>query len=90
MESKPAEVKLGRTLIDQMSEEAWDPTAHPNEYRQALEKLLASKRKVAVKELRQPEKVVDLLEALRKSVGAAKPAAAAKPGKRAGRKQRAA
>ncbi len=86
IESKPAEVKLGRTLIDQMSEEAWDPTAHPNEYRQALEKLLASKKKVAITDLRQPEKVVDLMEALRRSVGATKPAARA--GKRTARKPR--
>ncbi len=82
IQSKPAEVKLGRTLIDQMSEQTWDPTAHPNEYRQALEALLASKKKVAVKELRQPDKVVDLMEALRRSVGAAKPSAKTKRPKR--------
>src|SRR5207247_9069384 len=35
---KPAEVKMARLLIDQMSEE-WDPAQHPDEYRRALEKL---------------------------------------------------
>lgn len=76
-EKKSAEVKMARLLIDQMSEEAWDPTQHPNEYRRALEKLLASKRKFAVAERKsrgkgkESENVVDLMEALRRSVGKA-------------------
>lgn len=76
-EKKSAEVKMARLLIDQMSEEAWDPTQHPNEYRRALEKLLASKRKFAVTETKgrgkgkESENVVDLMEALRRSVGKA-------------------
>ena len=69
---KPAEVKMARLLIDQMSED-WDPTQHPNEYRRALEKLLASKRRFAVEapgRARGEEgKVVDLMEALRRSIG---------------------
>ena len=70
---KSAELKMARLLIDQMSEE-WDPTQHPDEYRHALEKLLASKRKFAVepeKRARGGEegKVVDLMEALRRSIG---------------------
>lgn len=74
-EKKSAEVKMARLLIDQMSEEAWDPTQHPNEYRRALEKLLASKRKFVVTETKgkgkgkESENVVDLMEALRRSVG---------------------
>jgi len=69
---KAAEVKMARLLIDQMSEE-WDPTEHPNEYRRALQKLLASKRTFGV-EAAEPGgrgeggKVVDLMEALRKSI----------------------
>lgn len=73
---KPAEVKMALALIDQMTEE-WDPTAHPNEYRRALQKLLASKRKFALKEVQkaggeEEGKVVDLMEALRRSVAAGK------------------
>jgi DNA end-binding protein Ku len=68
-ERRSAEVKMARLLIDQMSTEEWDPTQHPNEYRRALEKLLASKRKFALKETKAPENVVDLMEALRRSVG---------------------
>lgn len=71
---KSAEVKMARLLIDQLSTEEWNPTQHPNEYRQALQKLLASKRKFPV---RQPARekaegnVVDLMEALRQSVSKA-------------------
>ena len=68
---REAEVKMARLLIDQMSEE-WDPTQHPDEYRRALEKLLASKRKFAVhaggKERGEEGKVVNLMDALRKSI----------------------
>jgi len=65
-------------LIDQMTTE-WDPAEHPNEYRQALTKLLSSKKKFAVRKAPTGEEnVVDLMEALKKSVGKAKPRTAAK------------
>ncbi|MCA1581506.1 MAG: Ku protein [Acidobacteria bacterium] len=75
-QKKSAEVKMARLLIDQLSTEEWDPTAHPNEYRQALQKLLASKRKFAVQapargKKKGEENVVDLMEALRQSVSKA-------------------
>ncbi len=77
------EVRMARLLIDQMSEE-WDPTQHPNEYRRALEKLLASKRKFAVPSKAggrgEEGKVVDLMEALRRSVRQAGGRAKAKGG----------
>jgi DNA end-binding protein Ku len=70
---KPAEVKMAKLLIDQMYEE-WDPAQHPNEYRRALQKLLASKRTFGLKAAEAKEgqgaEVVDLMEALRKSIGA--------------------
>ena len=69
---KPAEVKMARMLIDQMSEQ-WDPTQHPDEYRQALQKLLAKKRTFAVAAEaprgKKEAQVVDLMEALRRSIG---------------------
>ena len=73
---RPAEIKMAQLLIDQMAEE-WDPTQHPNQYRRALDKLLASKRKFVVEEARptakgEKDNVVDLMEALRKSVGSVK------------------
>ena len=72
---KPAEVKMAKMLIDQMSSEEWDPTAHPNVYKKALAKLLASKRRFSVQapEGKEPQKanVVDLMDALKKSLGQA-------------------
>src|SRR6185436_17340388 len=65
------EIKMARTLIESMSD-TWDPTEHPNTYRKALEKLVASKRTFAVGEperTERPAKVVDLMDALRKSLG---------------------
>ena len=82
---KSAEVKMARMLIDQMSTEEWDPTEHPNTYRKALEKLLSSKRVFQVEggaEKRETANVVDLMEALKKSVGQAR----AKPRRAASRK----
>ena len=73
---KSAEVKMARMLIDQMSGEGWDPAEHPNEYRKSLKKLLASKKRFALEEKaegkgkeRAAENVVDLMEALKKSLG---------------------
>jgi DNA end-binding protein Ku len=66
-----AELKMARSLIESMSD-TWDPTQHPNTYRKALEKLIASKRTFVVEtpaEGEKPAKVVDLMEALRKSLG---------------------
>jgi DNA end-binding protein Ku len=75
---KPAEVKMAKMLIDQLSSEEWDPAAHPNEYRKALKKLLASKAKFAVaapakagKKGEGEGEVVDLMEALKRSVAQA-------------------
>jgi len=73
---KSAEVKMARMLIDQMSGDGWDPAEHPNEYRKSLKKLLASKKRFALEEKaegqgkeRAAENVVDLMEALKKSLG---------------------
>ena len=82
---------MARLLIDQMSQEEWDPTQHPNEYRRALEKLLASKRKFVLTEEigkgkgKEAENVVDLMDALRRSVGKAG-GGRAKPKKAAARR----
>ncbi len=69
---KAAEVKMAKLLIDRMSQ-VWDPTEHPNEYRRALEKLLASKRTFDLKAAEAKggaggAKVLDLMEALRRSI----------------------
>jgi DNA end-binding protein Ku len=68
------EIKMARMLIEQMAGE-FDPTEHPNVYRKALEKLLASKRRFvldAAEEEAAPKKkgakVVDLMGALKRSL----------------------
>lgn len=69
---KSAEVKMARLLIDQMSARGWDPADHPNAYRKALEKLLASRRRFNLKgpdRDKGGENVIDLMDALRRSVG---------------------
>ncbi len=89
---KSAEVKMAKLLIDQMSSEAWDPTAHPNVYKKALEKLLASKRRFAVgappsgKTGKAAGNVVDLMDALKKSLGQSKARSGARrsPARKAG------
>jgi DNA end-binding protein Ku len=85
-----AEVKMARTLIESLSR-TWDPTAHPNVYRKALEKLVASKKTFMVAPAARGEppkgKIVDLMEALRKSLGEER---ARSGGKRAARRRGAA
>jgi len=85
------EIKMARMLIEQMAGE-FDPTEHPNVYRKALEKLLASKRRFALETEAAEEaepgkgpKVVDLMSALKRSLGDA-----GKTRARGGRKRRAA
>ncbi len=85
------EIKMARMLIEQMAGE-FDPTEHPNVYRRALEKLLASKRRFVLETEVEEEagakkgaKVVDLMDALKRSLGDA-----GKTRARGGRKRRAA
>ena len=72
------EVKMARTLIEQLSGE-FDPTEHPNRYRKALEKLLASKRRFELEEApaeaegKKRAKVVDLMDALKRSLAESGP-----------------
>jgi len=89
VKTKPGEVKMAETLIEQMSSEGWDPTAHPNTFRKSLKKLLASRRRFRLEEggggeTRGRENVVDLMEALKKSVGQAQ----SKPHRRAPARKR--
>lgn len=67
---RPNEIKMATALIDQMTGK-WDPSAHPNVYRKAVEKLISRKPKFDVGEAKEgkPEgKVVDLMQALKDSL----------------------
>ena len=86
---QPAETKMARVLIDEMSGDELDPAKYPDRYRAALRKLLASKRpsEAAAVEERGKEagtkgEVVDLMAALKASV-----AQRAGRGKKRGRSQ---
>ena len=82
---KSAEVKMARLLIDQMATEEFDPTAHPNEYKRGLEKLLASRRRFSLKDQAPAtDNVIDLMDALKKSLGKAKAAPRRAAGRRRG------
>jgi DNA end-binding protein Ku len=67
---RPNEIKMARALIEQMSG-GWDPAAHPNVYRKAVEKLIASKTKFDVEtegSAKPAGTVVDLMQALKDSL----------------------
>ena len=69
--ARPAEVALAEQLVDRLSGGGWDPARHPDTYRRALQKLLASKSARGARGAApEPsgENVVDLMEALRRSV----------------------
>jgi len=71
---KEAELDLARQLIDSLKGE-WDPSELHSEYRQNLRELLEAKLKgeeIAVPEPVADAPVIDLMEALKKSVAASK------------------
>ena len=91
-EVKPAELKLAQQLIEQQSSDKFDPAAYKDEVRERIE--AAVQKKVEGQEItltEEPEQgaqVIDLMEALRASLGKAAPAKAGasearKPPKRA-------
>ena len=92
---KEPELELARQLIDSLVGE-WEPEALKSEYRASLREMLEAK--LAGEEIAQPEPVaeapvVDLMEALKKSVAASKGRSAAEDGaasKKAAPKKRAA
>jgi DNA end-binding protein Ku len=91
---KEPELDLARQLIDSLVGE-WEPDALQSEYRQSLRELLEAK--LAGEEIARPEPVadapvVDLMEALKKSVAASKQKDGATPAarKKAAPKKRAA
>jgi len=93
-EVKPAELKLAQQLIEQQASDTFDPAAYKDEVRERVEK--AVQKKVEGEEITMAEapetggaQVIDLMEALRASLGKKAPARAAeaketrKPPKRA-------
>jgi DNA end-binding protein Ku len=87
---KSAEVKMARLLVDQMSADGWNPADHPNTYQKALTKLLAARGRFSLKQRAEvargagSENVIDLMEALKKSLGQAKTRSRRPAARRAG------
>jgi DNA end-binding protein Ku len=74
VEVRPQEVKMARSLIESLTDD-FDPKQYKDEYRSALEDLIQRKvqgQEITYTEAPEPSKVVDLMEALRASVEAAK------------------
>jgi DNA end-binding protein Ku len=76
------ERKMARQLVRQLSDD-FDPTQFKDEYHKALKKLIDKKIKgediVVPEQVQEPERVVDLMEALRASVDAARRGEKPKP-----------
>ena len=70
--SSPAELKLAQQLIDQVSSEKFEPEKYTDEVRKRIEQLIAAKargQKIEAPAARPQAEVVDLMEALKKSLG---------------------
>jgi len=87
---KDAELDLATQLIEQLSHETFDPAKYEDEYRAAIlsavDRKVAGEEIVAAKPEEQREQIIDLVAALKKSLGekaAAKPAAEARPERKA-------
>jgi DNA end-binding protein Ku len=86
IEVRDAEVKMARQLVQQLSSD-FEPAAFKDDYREALEELVARKvegQEITVAEApeEEPTKVVDLMEALKASVEQAKKNKGKKPAAR--------
>jgi DNA end-binding protein Ku len=82
---RPAEVKMARLLIDQLSGEPFDPAAHPNAYRKTLRKLLAGRSRFSLQDREAAgDNVVDLMEALRQSIDRTRSRSKREPARRRG------
>ncbi|HZA60743.1 MAG TPA: Ku protein [Actinomycetota bacterium] len=91
VKARPQEVEMARSLIDNLTD-SWKPEAYTDEYRAALLEIVEKKvagEEIEVIEAPEPEKVVDLMEALKQSVQATKKKEK-KPAKRAPARKKAA
>jgi len=84
VELRPQEIRMARSLIDSLTD-TFQPEEFTDDYRAALEELVQKKvqgEEITFTEEAEPSKVVDLMEALKASVEAAKagkPASEPKP-----------
>jgi len=84
-EVRDQELTMARQLIDSLTSE-WDPTEFSDAYREALLEIVDAKlngQEIEIVEAEPAAKVVDLMEALKASVAAAKKDAEPAPTKKA-------
>ena len=66
------EISLGKTLVENLSTEKFDPGQYSDSYAKELEKLIEAKskgQKVPIKEVEEtPEETTDIIEALKASL----------------------
>jgi DNA end-binding protein Ku len=94
---RPTEVELARKLVDQLSTEKFRPERYADRYRERLREIVKRKAEgeeaVTIVAERKPSKVIDLVEALKRSVARGRREAGAEearqPTRRAGRHRRA-
>jgi DNA end-binding protein Ku len=76
---KPGEVELAKQLVLQLGHESFEPQRYEDEYRQALvaaiERKVAGEEVVAAPRAEAREQIVDLVEALKRSLAGREPAA---------------
>ncbi|HWD44847.1 MAG TPA: Ku protein, partial [Actinomycetota bacterium] len=90
VELRPQEIRMARSLIDSLTD-AFTPEEFHDEYRVALEELVQKKiqgEEITYTEEAEPSKVVDLMEALKASVEAAKADKPAPERKTSGRRRK--
>jgi DNA end-binding protein Ku len=81
MKVRPNELDMAQTLIDNLTAD-WDPGEFKDEYREAMLRIVEAKingEEIEVVEAEPTAKVVDLMEALKASVAAAKKEAKVEP-----------
>lgn len=79
---RPNELEMAQTLIDNLTAD-WDPDEFKDEYREAMLRIVEAKingEEIEIVEAAPTAKVVDLMEALKASVAAAKKEPKAEPG----------
>ena len=87
---RPNELEMAQTLIDNLTAD-WDPAEFKDEYREAMLRIVEAKingEEIEIVEAAPTAKVVDLMEALKASVAAAKKEPKAEQGPRRRRRRR--
>jgi DNA end-binding protein Ku len=77
-ELKPAEINLAKQIIQQIAQETWHPEKYKDEVQERMQELIQKKiegQEITITPEAPAGKVIDLMEALKQSLGMAKPEA---------------